>query len=153
VLERRDAAPIRDARLRAMRKQLAHDLRVRGSAVAEDHGLEQGGPAEVVDVVDVDRRRQQELHRFEVAVMARRDQAGAAVAVGRLEVRARRQRQLHYRCVAVGRSDEEGAVLLLVVGVDVGAAGDQLLNVRNVAALRGGDQLAVQWCLRSCSHR
>ena len=58
--------------------QQPDDLGVRRAAVAEDHGLQQRGPAELVDVILVDRGREQKLHRLDMAVMRGRDQRGAA---------------------------------------------------------------------------
>ena len=55
VLQRRDALAVGDVHVRARLDQQPHDLGVHRPAVAEDHGFEQRGPAELVDVILVDR--------------------------------------------------------------------------------------------------
>jgi hypothetical protein len=59
--------------------------------VAEDDGLEQRGPAEPVDVVDVDVRSQQLARRRDVTAVGGGDQRGAAEAVRGGQVGARAQ--------------------------------------------------------------
>jgi hypothetical protein len=54
--------------------------------------LEQGRPAEVVDVVDVDAGPDDPSHVVDVPALARRDDRDAAVAVRDGEVRLRRPR-------------------------------------------------------------
>ena len=53
---------IGDRRVGAGLKQKPHDLGMHRPAVAEDHSLQQRGPAEPIDVVDVDPGREQNLH-------------------------------------------------------------------------------------------
>ena len=86
--ERRDPVAVRDVHVGARLDQQPHDLGVHRPAVAQDHGLEQRGPAELVDVILVDRGRRAACAPLRVAVMRRRDQRGAAVAVGAFQVGA-----------------------------------------------------------------
>ena len=106
----------------------AHDLGVRGAAVAEDDGLKQGRPTQVIDVVDVDRCAQEIPHYVDVTVVRRRDQAGASIAVGGAQVGAVCERQAQDFDTALGCRVEIWRVLDSVLGVDVGAGLDQRIG-------------------------
>ena len=54
MLERGDAVAVGDRAIGARVEEQPHDLDMVRPAVAEDHGLQERGPAEPVDVVDVD---------------------------------------------------------------------------------------------------
>jgi hypothetical protein len=59
MLERGDALAVGQRHVGARGDEHPHDLRVGGAPVPEGDGLEQRGPAEPVDVVDVDVRSRQ----------------------------------------------------------------------------------------------
>lgn len=60
----------------------------RRTAVAEDHGLQQARPTEVVNVVDVDARGEGDAHRRDVPTIAGGDQGIPANAISQPEIGA-----------------------------------------------------------------
>src|SRR6478735_10791545 len=54
VFQRRHAVTVRNAKARPGVDQPLDDLDMARAAVAEDDGLEQSGPAEVVDMINID---------------------------------------------------------------------------------------------------
>ncbi len=83
VGQRPDAVLVGDVDVRAVLDEQADDGLVGRPAVGQDDGLEQGRPAEPVDVVDVDvGLRQQVADDLDVAALAGRDQRRATEAVG-----------------------------------------------------------------------
>src|SRR6185503_3686717 len=71
VLERRHAVLVGDVGVGAGGEQHAHDLDVARAAVAQDYRLQQAGPAEIVDVIDVDLGAlQQQAHGVDMAALA-----------------------------------------------------------------------------------
>ena len=109
------------------------------AAIAEDDRLQQAGPAEIVDVIDLDAGRDQGADRLDMAALAGRNQGGAAIAVGALQVGAMFKRQLEDREVPARAGIEIGAVVDGVLGIDVGAGLDQGAGGVD-AVLMGGDQ-------------
>src|SRR5262249_45482545 len=82
VLQRRQAVAVGDVGVRPRGQQHPHDLEVARTTVAEDHGLQQGGPAQVIDVIDIDLGAvEQQAHRIDMPAFAGWDQRIAAVAV------------------------------------------------------------------------
>ena len=92
--ERSGVVPLRSARFTfAPASSNALSMPVARAAVAENDGLDQRGPAEVVDVVERRAGRDQLAHDAVVAEMRGRDQRGAVVAAGdELGARAARER-------------------------------------------------------------
>jgi FkbM family methyltransferase len=125
MIERCRSLAVGNPHVRALRDEQAHDLGVRGPAVAENDGFEQRGPAQPVDMVDVDRGVEQDAHRLDMAVMGGRDQRRPAIAVDRLEVGPMRERQAQDRIAPFGSCIEIWAVVDPVLRVDVGARLDQ----------------------------
>ena len=82
MCKRRGALAVGEVHPGAVRDQQASDFEVALAAVAQDRDLQECGPAEPVDVVDIDRGFQQLAYRLDMAVMAGRDQGRAAVAIG-----------------------------------------------------------------------
>src|SRR3954466_10977175 len=80
MLERGDAVLVRDRPVGACGQQDPDDLLMSLAAIAEDDGLEQSGPAEVVDVVDVDARRHDATDVVDVTALRGRDHGHAAEA-------------------------------------------------------------------------
>ncbi len=108
-------------------------------AIAEDHGLQQRGPAQPIDVILVDLGSQQDAHRLGVTVMCGRDQRRSAVAVGAFQVR-RRQRHLQDLDAALGARIEKWRILDVVLGVHVRAGGNQRTRHRHMIAVGRGEQ-------------
>jgi hypothetical protein len=52
--QRRPAATIREMRVGAVIQEKADDFRMNRAAITEDHGFQQRGPSEIVDVIHVD---------------------------------------------------------------------------------------------------
>ena len=81
VRQRRDPLAIGQVDIRARFDQEPHDLGMARAAVAQDDRLQQRGPAQAIDVVDLDVGLQQLLDDLDMAAVGRADQAGAVVAV------------------------------------------------------------------------
>jgi hypothetical protein len=81
VGQRRPPVPVGQVDVGAGLDQQADRAQVVGAAVAEDDRLQQGRPAEPVDVVDLDRGGQEAADDLGVAALGGPDQAGAVVAV------------------------------------------------------------------------
>src|SRR5215204_7695970 len=79
--ERRDPVPVRKVRIGAGGEDEAGDLLMALPAVAEDHDLQDAGPAEVVDVVHVNAGREQQRHCLDMGALAGRDERVAAEPV------------------------------------------------------------------------
>lgn len=80
--ERGGAIPIRNMDVRTGFDQQPQNLGVRRTTIAEDHGLQERGPAEIVDVVLVDRGAEQKTYRLDMTMMRGRDQRRSAIAIG-----------------------------------------------------------------------
>ena len=125
VLQRRHAVAVGDRRVRAGPQQDPDDLLVRRSSVAEDHSLQQCGPAEVVDVVHVDAGADDAAHVADVAALGGRDHRDAAEPVADPQVGPRRQQRLEHLDAAGHPGDQPGSVVLVVERVGVGSERDQ----------------------------
>src|SRR5689334_1584147 len=106
-----DAVAVRQVDLGAGIDQQAHDVSMRMPTVPEDHGLQQSGPAQLVDVILVDRGGEQDSHALYMPMMRRGDERGAAIAVNALEIGAGRERHLQDLVAAFSAGVEESAVL------------------------------------------
>ena len=138
MLERGHAVAVADRAVRARVEQQPHDLDMGRAAVAEDHGLQQRGPAEPVDVVDVDLGlREDRPHVVDVPAVGGRDQRHAAVAVGRAEVGLPAQDLAQHRHRPGLAGHQQRVVAIGVLEVDVGARGDQHARDLDVIAERG----------------
>jgi hypothetical protein len=91
-----------------------------GAAAAEDDGFQEGGPAEAVDVVDLDRGGQEAADDLGVATFGGPDQAGAVVAVLGVDVGPGGQGQVQQLQVVLAGGDEERALLGVVLGARCG---------------------------------
>jgi hypothetical protein len=111
VRERGLALRVGPVRIGPVREQQARDLGVRGAAVAEDHRLQERGPAEPVDVVHVDpARRPPPPHRRHVPVVAARDPRGAAARAAGAPNDGRADPSIHLRrCLAGSQLRGAGA--------------------------------------------
>ena len=101
-------------------EQDPHDLLVRRRPVAQDHRLEQGRPAEVVDVVDVDVGLHDPAYVVDVAAFAGRDDRDAAVAVADRQVGVGGQQGLEHRDAAGHAGHQPRGVVPVVERVRVG---------------------------------
>ena len=123
--------------VRAGPHQRFQRVRVRLAAIAEHDGLHQGGPAEIVDVVERRAGRDQDAHHLGVAEMRGRDQRRALVRAGdRLGVGAAGERELQHRDVVGHGRDGDDVVFLRVERIRIGAALEQRLRGRLVAEMR-----------------
>src|SRR5687767_8848102 len=111
VRERRDAVAVGQIHVRTGRDEEPHDLGMTLTAVAEDDGLEQRGPTEPVDVVDLDRRSQELTDYLDVAAICRTNEPGAVVAVEAVDIRARAQGEPEHLEAAIRGRDEVRALL------------------------------------------
>ena len=122
VLHRRLAVAGNPTEVRAAGDQRAHGVDVALAAVAVDDGLVQRGPAEPVDVVDVDPGPQQPADDVGMTALGRPDQAGSVVGIETGDVRAVREGQFEEIEIALAGGDQVGALHGGVLGVDVRAA-------------------------------
>lgn len=80
--ERARAFAVGDVDVGTVGDEKLHDFLMFGTAVAEDDRLQQCGPAEIVDVIDIDLGFEQLTHDFDMAIMAGGNQCVAAVLIG-----------------------------------------------------------------------
>ena len=120
MLERRHAVLVGDRRGCSCRKQKAHDLLMRGAAVAEEHGLEESGPAEIVDVVNVYRGSLREsANHFDVSSVRRRNERRPAKPIRLRHVRSSAKDLVEHRHVSRLSEREEGIRTDVVLEVDL----------------------------------
>ena len=81
MLARRHAVAVGQIDVCSRTDQKPDDLDVLRAAVTQDDGLEQGGSAEIVDVIDVDAGRNECAHGLHMTALGRRNERGAAVTV------------------------------------------------------------------------
>ncbi len=93
MVERRLAFAINDIGIGTGLQHQPRNLDMPWPAVAEIGDLDQAGPTERVDVIDIDGGVEQHTHGVHVALLARRDQRGAAEAVADRQVRPVRDHQ------------------------------------------------------------
>ena len=79
MLQRRRSLAVREVDIGARTYEGAHDPCVTVVAAAEDDRLQQSGPAEPVDVVDLDLGLEQALDDPDIAAVGGTDQASAVV--------------------------------------------------------------------------
>ena len=140
VLECRHALTVRNVSRAGVDKQ-PDDLLMHRTAVPKDHRLQKCGPAEIVDVVDVDCSGKQDAHRFGMAVVGRRDESRAAIAVGVGEVcHACGEDELQDLVAAFRARVEEGRVADVVLGIDVRAGRDEEARRLDLVGPRGDEQ-------------
>ena len=104
----------------------------------------QGGPAQVVDVVDLDLGLDQPTGDVGVAAVGCPDQPGAIEGVLGIHVGAVLQCEVQQLQVSLARGDEVGALHCVVLGVHIGASGDEGSGAAEVVVPGGGNQLLVQ---------
>ena len=146
VGEGRGAVPVGEVHVGAGVDQQTDGVRVGAAAVAEDDRLEQRGPAEAVDVVEVDLGPQQTANDADMASLGRADEPGAVEAVLGIDVGARVERELEQAGIVadLARRDQVGALLGVVFGVDVGAVRDERAGGADVVAIGGGEELLIE---------
>ena len=137
VFKRRTALGVGDVLIRAGVQQLSDDALRGGAAVGKDHGFKQGGPAEIVDVIDVDPCLDKERDRFGMALFGGRDEGGAAKAIGAREVCAMVENEAEDVDAAFRAGDKIGAVVDGVLGVDIGAGGEEQACGLKIVVLDG----------------
>ena len=111
---------------------------MRRAAITENDGLQQGRPARLVDMVDIDSRFQQRTHGLDVAVVRGRDQGGTAVAIDAGEVGAGLQRHAQYLQAPLGARVKIRRVADIVLRIDVGTCLDQ--RARGIDGIAPGRQ-------------
>ena len=144
MLERCDPVAVGkiDAGVRV--EEQSHDLLMSGAAVAEDHRFEQGRPAEVVDVVDVDVGLEECPHHLDVAAVGGWDQRGAAEAVGTGDIWLGAEDLAQHLHIAGLADGEECVRAGLVLEVDVGSRVHERADDRGRAGVRRcGDRRPV----------
>ncbi len=142
-----DSLTVGEIHISAMGDQQADDLDISRTAVSEDHRLEQGGPAEALDVIDVDSGAQQYPDRIDMAIVACRDQGGAAVTIGPLEIGTGGKGQAHDLSVASRAGEQKRVVADVVLRIDVGPSRDEQPRCLDMSALRGGKHRIATTCV------
>ena len=146
VGEGRGAVPVGEVHVGAGVDQQTDGVGVGPATVAEDDRLEQRGPAEAVDVVEVDLGPQQTANDADMASLGRADEPGAVEAVLVIDVGARIERELEQAGIVadLARRDQVGALLGVVFGVDVGAVRDERAGGADLVAIGGGEELPIE---------
>ena len=88
VCQWRDPPLVRSVYIGTMFNREFHDFGVARAAIAGNRHFRQRGPAEIINVIDVDHRGEQQAHSFNMTVMTRRYQCDAAVAISSFEISA-----------------------------------------------------------------
>ena len=124
---RSGVTPSRSARftLRAGFHQQLDNLRMLAAAIPENDRLEQGRPTQLVDMIDVDSRFDEQSDSFDMTPLRRRNKRSAAVSVRALQVGPVCEGHLQNVDIAACAGIEIRAVVDVVLGVDVGAGLDQ----------------------------
>ena len=146
--QRPDAVAVGLVHVGAVLDQQAHDLLVTRPAVGQQDRLQQGRPAQVVDVVDVHVGLGQEIpDDLDVPALGRRDERHPAVSVCDRRVGAGVVRQGQDVEQALGTGVQERSEALRVLGIDIGLGVDQDPRPRparraTVASMRAGEPAA-----------
>jgi hypothetical protein len=144
VLERRHAVAVRDVDACACFDEDPDDHLMRLAALAEDHRLQEGRPAQIVDVVDVDLRPHELTDHFDVAAVSRRYERGASEAVRPPEVGLGSENLTENLDVARLADREQGVRASVVLEVDVCAFVDEETHhVRMASVDRGRHRRAA----------
>ena len=145
MLERGDLVTLgRQSQVGAGGDQDPHGVDVARRSIAQNDRLVQCGPAQVIDVVDLDVGLDQPAGDVGVAAVGRPDQPGAIEGVLGVHVRAVLQCQVQQLQVALAGGDEVGALHGAVFGIDIGALGDEGSGAAKVVVPGGSDQLLVE---------
>lgn len=134
VSQWRHAPAVSNIHVGSRRHQLPNDIGMHRPAIAENDGLQQRGPPQVVDVVPVNPCGKQDAHGFRMAMVRGRNECGAAVTVEAPEIGAVRQRHLQYFVTPFGTGIKKRAVIDIILGVDVGTGLNQ--HTRDLDAVR-----------------
>jgi hypothetical protein len=119
-----------------MLEQQAYDSAVRRPSIPEDHGLHQRGPAELVDVIYVDLRSQQDADRLDVAVMCGGNERRSAIPIGACEIGTCGERQLEDLVPAFGARVKERRILDGILRIDIRPGPDEGVRDVNVIEVR-----------------
>ena len=95
MLQRRYTLCVGQVQLGSARDQHSHNLGMRRPTVAQNHRLQQCGPAEPVDMVHIDGGGQQQANGVHMASLAGWDQGRTSIPVGASDVSADRQCGAH----------------------------------------------------------
>lgn len=147
MLKRRYAIIVGQIDVCAGTDQQFDDPNMRRTPVTEDDRLQQGRPAEPVDVIDIDPCLDQGINRFDMAALGRGNERRAAIAIDAFEIRAMGKRELENVEMAAGAGIEIGAVLNLVLGIDIGAGLDQRPRGLHLVAMRRDKQCRRTACV------
>ena len=113
MLKRGDAVPIGECHIGPGRDQRLDDGGMVKAAVAEHHGRQQGGVADVVDVIEWRSRRDESAHDLDVAAMRGGDQRRLVVRADDCAcIGSAGKRDLQHIKVVVHRRDGEDIVAL-----------------------------------------
>ena len=141
VLQRRDAVPVGKGDVGAGLDQGIDSGRVVAAAISEHDGLEQGGAAEIVDVVERRLCRDQSAHDLHVPAVRGGDQCRVVMGTGNgARVAAALERDPeHFKVVVHGR-DGDDVVALGIERVGIGAEPDEGARRLVLAQKRGNVQ-------------
>ena len=129
VSQRTNAVPVREVDVGTVLDQQRDDRLMAGATVGQQDRLEQGRPAELVDMVEVRVGLRQEVpDDLEMAPLGRRDERHASVAVRDRRIRTGFVGQDEDVEEALGTRIEERIETLGVLGVDIRFGIDQHAN-------------------------
>ena len=92
-------------------------------SVTENHGLDQGGPTEIVDVIERRAGRDQRAHDGVVSKVGSRDESGPVVSTGNgPRIAAQIDRQLYHARIVLDSSNGDHVVVITLqrIGVATG---------------------------------
>ncbi|VVT58189.1 hypothetical protein BOS5A_200461 [Bosea sp. EC-HK365B] len=141
MFERGGALAVGKVAARTGADQCPHRLDMARPAIAEDHRLDQGGPAEIVDMVERRAGRDQFAHHAVMAEMGGRDQSRAEIGAGDgARVAADGERSAHGLDIIRDRRDGDRVIGAAVEGTRISTCPGELAHRLALAGMGGGKQ-------------
>ncbi len=120
-----DTCAIGPVRVGSGRQNVPNDCLMIGATVTQDDRLQETGPAEVVDVVHVDRGCEQHAYGRNMSPLTRRNERSSTKAVDDRQIGLARDHLPKDVDPPLGPGKKPGSVLIGCSGIDVGPAGDE----------------------------
>ena len=99
------------------------------TTVAENHGLDQGRPAKIVDVIEWGTGRSESLHDGGVPEVRGSDQRGSVVSAGDCAgIAAEFDRQFHHLQIVLDSGNGDDVVAIILERIDIGAPSYERTN-------------------------
>ncbi len=120
-----DTCAIGPVRVGSGRQNVPNDCLMIGATVTQDDRLQETRPAEVVDVVHVDRGCEQHAYGRNMSPLTRRNERSSTKAVEDRQIGPARDHLPKDGDAPLGPGEKPGSVVIFGSGVDVGPTGDE----------------------------